>query len=690
MYFQQKQLSKAISVISMACLSLTSTSAFSENKLALEEVIVTAEQREENLQEVPVSVTAFTSTEISSAGIETSQDFINLTPNVTLDDSFTVGNTFVTIRGVAQINNADSPVAVVIDGVPQGNQKQFKQELFDIERIEVLRGPQGALYGRNAIGGAINIVTKQTGDEIDGFVKGGMSNGGGKKLIAGIGLPLVEDKLFLRLAANYKDRDGLIENVTLNKKVDNSTSKDLRTKLLWLVNDELSIDLRYNYSDLEGGAISDSALGDGTAINSNKYLQPTSNVLGYSQREVDDFSVKLDWQLEAMTFTYIGAYTDLQESYFGDLDFTAAEFLDQAQDLDVELNSHELRLTSNDDQDLRWIAGFYYQNTKRNLHTLVRVEPASAALFGGAGYLTLVDVVDSNDNTASAVFSQFEYDLSDTTELSFSLRYDRDERDQISSGQSETFSAWQPKLSLTHHLNDDHMVYGTFSTGFRSGGFNADGSLFDDEYLSNYEVGFKSSLWDQRMSLNGAVFFSQSKNFQYFFVDLNRGGLQVIDNIDKTDILGAEIEFQVLATENLRFFGGLGITDSKIKSFDAFPGQVGRHTPKTTKYTGNVGAQYNIDINADWEASARVDIERRGQKYWHPNNVESLDPVTLLGARFAVESDALSISLWGRNLTDEIYYSDFNDLSYTGLPSGQDIGFLAQPRTYGIDFEYKF
>jgi len=667
-----------------------SVPAFSENKLALEEVVVTAEQREENLQEVPVSVTAFTANEIASAGIESSQDFINLTPNVTLDDSFTVGNTFVTIRGVAQINNADSPVAVVIDGVSQGNQKQFKQELFDIERIEVLRGPQGALYGRNAIGGAINIVTKQTGNEIDGFVKSGVSNGGGKKLIAGVGLPLVEDKLFLRLAANYKDSDGLIENITVKQKVDNSTSKDFRTKLLWLVSDDLSVDLRYNYSDLEGGAISDSALGGGADINSGKSLKPSSNILGYSQREIDDFSVKLDWQLDTMSVTYIGAYTDLQESYFGDLDFTPAEFLDQTQDLDVELNSHELRFTSSDEQELRWIAGIYYQNTKRKLHTVARVEPASAPLFGGTGYLTLIDTVDNNDNTASAVFSQFEFDISDTTELSFSLRYDRDERDQISSGQSETFSAWQPKLSLTHQLNDDHMIYGTFSTGFRSGGFNADGSLFDDEYLSNYEVGFKSSLWDQRMSLNGAVFFSKSKDFQYFFIDLNRGGAQVIDNIDKTDILGAELEFQVLATENLRFFGGLGITDSKIKTFDAFPNQVGRHTPKTTKYTGNLGAQYTVDINADWEASARVDIERRGQKYWHPDNVESLDPVTLVGARLALASDAITVSLWGRNLSDEVYFADFNDLSYSGLPSGQDLGFLAQPRTYGVDFEYKF
>lgn len=195
---------------------------------------------------------------------------------------------------------------------------------------------------------------------------------------------------------------------------------------------------------------------------------------------------------------------------------------------------------------------------------------------------------------------------------------------------------------------------------------------------------------DQRMLLNGALYYSKSEDFQFFFVDLNRGGAQVIDNIDKTDIRGAELEFQFLVSENFRMFGGIGLTDSEIKEFAQAPDHVGRHTPKTTRYTGNLGAQYNIDLNADWEAVARVDVERRGRKYWHPDNLESLDPLTLLSARFSLESDEMSISLWGRNLTDEIYYADFNDLSYTGLPSQQDIGFLAQPRTYGIDFTLRF
>jgi iron complex outermembrane receptor protein len=146
----------------------------------LEVVVVTAQRREQELQDVPVSVTAFSETAINDAGIKNTADFMALTPNVSFDQSFTVGNSYVTMRGVEQINNADSPVAIVVDGVPQGNQKQLKMDLYDIERIEVLRGPQGALYGRNA-SRAINIITKQPTNEFSGFAALGGGSGSGRK-----------------------------------------------------------------------------------------------------------------------------------------------------------------------------------------------------------------------------------------------------------------------------------------------------------------------------------------------------------------------------------------------------------------------------------------------------------------------------------------------------------------------------
>ena len=194
----------------LAALGICFPAAAHGQSILLEEIVVTAQLREQSLQEVPIAMTAYSEADIADAGIGNTQDFINLTPNLSLDDSFTYGNTFVSIRGVSQINNADSPVAIVVDGVPQNNQKQFKMQLVDIERIEVLKGPQGSLYGRNAIGGAINIVSKRPSDKVDGFVGVTVGNGGLFNISGAVGGTLVEDELTVRLAGTYLDCAGSI------------------------------------------------------------------------------------------------------------------------------------------------------------------------------------------------------------------------------------------------------------------------------------------------------------------------------------------------------------------------------------------------------------------------------------------------------------------------------------------------
>nr|VFJ65750.1 MAG: iron complex outermembrane recepter protein [Candidatus Kentron sp. FW] len=272
MNFQRKTVIDGITLALASGGLLVASGVQAEKSTMLEEVSVTAEKRLEKLQNVPVSVTAFSADGIVDAGIENTQDFIDLTPNVTLDDSYTVGNTFVTIRGVSQINNADSPIAIVVDGIPQNNQKQLKQELFDIERIEVLRGPQGAGYGRNAIGGAINIITKGPTNETEGYVKTGVYNGSGKTVSGAVGGPLVENVLLYRLAGNYRESDGLIDNEFLNQKVDDHEANNLRAQLRWLATDDFSMDIVYATSNMEGGSIYDTSFSDNAARNANTFI----------------------------------------------------------------------------------------------------------------------------------------------------------------------------------------------------------------------------------------------------------------------------------------------------------------------------------------------------------------------------------------------------------------------------------
>lgn len=673
-----------------------------EGALTLEEVTVTAQRRAENLQDVPVAVSAFTAAELEARGVSSTRDILPMTPNVTYDESFTVGNSFVSVRGVAQINNADSPVAIVVDGVPQNSQKQLRMELFDVERIEVLKGPQGALYGRNAIGGAINIVTRAPADDLGGWVQVGAGSGNLREASGAVSGPIVEDRLLFRLSGAYKDADGNIENVFLREKVDFFESKDLRARLMILPSDALTIDLRGSFSDIDGGAVMDASMDPTLTGNANREVLPRSDILGSSEREISDATVKIDWRNAVGTLTAITGYTDLTEDYFGDLDFCnpldcpngifgLGPQADQAQQLDVTLLSQEVRLASPDEQRLRWIVGGFYLSTKRDLDTVAHL------LIPGIPGIPLIANAEENDNDAYSAFAQVDYDITDRTTLGVSLRYDRDEREQTNAGdpsrptRSTSFSDVQPRIVIDHKLSDDHLVYATYATGLRSGGFNGVGGRpFDAETLQNFEIGYKSTWWDDRLRLNTAVFRSRSEDYQFFYIDFDQGGAQVIDNLDKVEFTGAEIEWQAQATRYWTLLGAIGVLDSDIKSFDpnlTVPAERGNRTPKTQKSTFSFGSQLEIPLGS-LTATVRVDYGRWGKKYWHPDNVDVRDPVNMLDLRVSVGNEQWTATAWGRNVLDEFYWQDFNALEF-GAP-GIDLGSPSSPDTYGVEVRYRF
>ncbi|MEM7728074.1 MAG: TonB-dependent receptor [Pseudomonadota bacterium] len=732
MSFNHKKANFANSVCGLAIAMMTHGAATAQSAdprpVAVEdEVIVTAQFRDQSLQDVPSAVTAFTAADIENAGIRTTEDFVGLTPNVTFDDSFTYLNSFVVIRGVTQINNADAPVAIIVDGVPQNNQKQFKQQLFDIQQIEVLKGPQGSLYGRNAIGGAINIVTKQPTNAFEGFVGGGVSNGTAYRAEAGLSGPLVEDKVLFRVGGSYFETDGLIENTFLNDDVDDvSHDYSLRGKLSIFPSDTVSIDLRASYNDFEAGSSYDAIVNNSANVpavplfragDANTVFAPTSDYRGVTVGDVLDLSGKIDVELPFATATYIVGYTDLVEDYKADLDFSnptnpsgifGGFNLGQAQDLDVELFSHELRFVSTDEGPLRWIAGAYFLDTQRDLQTRVVVDlDNSAAQFDNPA-LTLVNRTEVNDNEAWALFGQIEYDITDRLTAQFGARYDEDERNQIDpatpgSERSNTFSDFQPKVTLSYDLSDEVLGYATYSTGFRSGGFNAPGVIlpgFEDETLSNYELGLKSRFMDGRATLNVAGFLSESEDFQFFFVDVTSGS-QIISNLGEVDIVGFDADMSFEVTDQLNLYGGIGVTDSEIKDIGnaalstfltnagvSTADVIGSKSPKTTDLTFNVGGQFEAPLTDKFTGLLRADLEYQGNRYWQIDNLDVRDPVWLLGLRASIKTDRWTASVWGRNLFDETYYADFNPAAFAG--GGFDLGFQARPATYGVDLKVSF
>ena len=343
----------------------------------LEEILVTARKRDEALLDVPVAVNAFSAEEIASAGITRPQDFIALTPNMTMIQTQNQGTSFIVVRGISQARNSEPSVAVLIDGVLMANPSQFNQELYDIARIQVLKGPQGALYGRNAIGGAVIIETREPGDEIEGSVMAGYDSGPGYKIRAGVGGPLGgSDTWKFQLSGSYFDTDGYIDNPILGEEADPFEDLSGRAKLIWEPNDAMRADLRFYMSQVDTQALYFNIVED---VNDTSLPVRVDNH-GVNERDMWGTSLKLDFDLGGGTLTSITAYDELEELLTGDqFDFLPYDesalkrFFgsDQAQHqwLDVDALSQEIRYTSPAEDRLRWILGAYVIATDRFIST---------------------------------------------------------------------------------------------------------------------------------------------------------------------------------------------------------------------------------------------------------------------------------------------------------------------------------
>ncbi|WP_010408710.1 TonB-dependent receptor [Citromicrobium sp. JLT1363] len=491
-------------------------------------IIVTARGREETLLDVPVSVTTYDSAAIEDANISRTDDFIALTPGVTFSNAQDAGTNFISIRGLSQTRNGEPPVAVVVDDVLQVNSRSFDQPLFDLDSIEVLRGPQGALYGRNATGGAIIINTKMPTNDFEGYVSLGGGTGGeygGEVSVSG---PIAKDAVLFRLSGSYTNRDGYFDNLFLGEKVDGLEDIALRGHLRFLPADAVTIDLRGSLVRTEAGALNytyqpaiiDPATGLPTAfdftINDADLVDRDfyANNLGLDDRDIDQVSLRVAIDLGFGELKSISAYDRITQSTGSDqFPYTAASsitpspafpFYDatQSQFFDVETFSQEVRLTSNSSQSFRWMVGGYYLDTSRFTSSSIMsdleqgiIRIRRAPVTNPSNPLTSF-IADDNDNQAWAVFFNAAYDLTDSFEISVAGRYDKDERTQYVDpaqglydgagnvtgpiGQpgavnKATFDMFQPKVTLRYQPTDTATVYASWGKGFRSGQFNPNG-----------------------------------------------------------------------------------------------------------------------------------------------------------------------------------------------------------------------
>jgi iron complex outermembrane receptor protein len=671
--------------------------------IALEEIVVSARKRDENLQDLPDSITVFSSQTIEDARITEIADFAELTPNLDVFGNFRPNLAFVSVRGLITPQVGEPPLAFVVDGVTVPNLEFINQGLHDIERIEVLRGPQGALYGKNAIGGAINIVTKQPSDETEGSLQATFAEGDDMRLAANISGALVEDAVYYRLSGFYRDSDGLIDDKFLNEGVDYIDQTVMQGMLRFQISDQTTLDLRGSYSDGDYG------VGYYTVVTPETQedfsIEPAHNVYPEDENSLTAFSIKLEHDTDYGLWSVVAGYNKSDDDNFLDADFTPLPadpdnfFFPAAQRnvVEDEATSMEVRFVSPGDEKLRWlVGGFYQQRDRTSLFSfyddLIGDQRREREDFTDADLLFAIN--DEQESEAWAAFGQLNYDLSDTLELTAALRYDEETRESFTPGDKaltfaeETFSELQPKFSLAWQATENLLTYVTYSHGFRSGGFNEFHPdivrTFNEEISDTYEIGIKSEWFDGRMTLNAALFQVAQDDAQFTGFNPITFTLENL-SVDEVEVRGFELELNARPTEGLSLTAGAGFVDNEINRFERDLSLEGNTMPFVPEVTLNAAISYEHQWGDGLTVVYRASANYKGETDYVLENIFPTDSYTFVDLSVKVEAQQWSATLFVDNATDE---DAIGSISNFGLPYG--IRFRNTPQQAGVQLRYNF
>jgi len=705
-------------VLATGVVALPSVASAQETE-ALEEVLVTARKRSENLQRVPDTITAFTADQIAERRLDRISDAIALTPNVHMVADQDAATNIITVRGIGTNRNLAASVAYVVDGVVLPDSDAFSADLSDVERIEILKGPQGGLYGRNAIAGVINLTTRRPSDTVEGELRAGYGSGKTYDAFAALSGPLVPQTLFGRVTMKYHDTDGMIENSFTGRNLDAETALKTTARLIWEPSDALSFDLRGSYfdQDVEGALWFSTydVLGTtgGRIPESLAHITPNQNDDAFSTRTIRDVSLVVEYERDFGTFTSITAYDDIDVAFREDLDVTPLTLTNNAdQTRETRGVSQELRFTSPGDRRFRYIVGTYGQKTERDVATSVELDfcyfvalpfcPTPPGVESGI-------LIPQNLNTTEgefdqwAVFAQANYDLTEQLELTLALRYDEDKREQrdllTSRTDQSTFSDFQPKLSLAWKPTDALMAYATYAEGYKSGAFNpvpGPGATFplvvEQEGTDNYEVGLKSSWLDRRLTANLSAYYTDYTDAQIFQLDITTGG-QVAINADAARIRGAELEVAARPIEGLDLTLGYGYTDAIFTDFNGTGLNDDNRLPNAPRSSLMAGVRYEHALTDSMSWITRVDYYRTGEIYYSEDNAVYQPSYQTVDAQLGLQGERWSATLWGKNVFDKRFVTSAYSRAISPLIFGT-LGidpFQIDPGArYGLEFRWSY
>jgi iron complex outermembrane receptor protein len=737
-------------VIAAACAgALLSPVAFAQADYALEEIIVTATKRSQNLQDVALAVTALSGESLAASRISRSEDLVNLSPSLTFQSGGSDNGSSYNIRGIGTqsfSSGVEPSIAAVVDGVILGRSGMAFTELLDVKRVEILRGPQGMLFGKNASGGVVHIVSNDPSDIFEASI-------GGKHMVSGtdeysvnamVSVPLT-DNLGIRAAGYTTDRDGHIENIASGRDVNGRKSEGGRVKLNWQASDNLSLKWTSDYSEKSGECCQPQPrsatpteayfLGDVVASEDNKSINVSADL--YNSTRSWGHSAELNWDLGGYSLTSISAYRDYQSSANQDVDGTATTLLDiNAGQSNQTQTTQEIRLASPQDQKLTYVVGAYYfdQSMKRDFERVYHdifgnYVPTFPGLKFGSQYQAAVD------STSYSGFGQLEYNLTEDMRLIGGARYTNETLDfefqrstsigaaqpivpnQAQYSDSTSDDDWSLKVGAQWDINDDVMSYITLTEGYKGPAFNV---IFEmtpgttqpvaAETSKAFELGIKSALLDRRLMVNAALFQSTYENFQAQAQDASSSVFTLL-NAGEVRTRGLELDFVAQPIEALYITGGIALVDAEIVDFAGGPCSPrqaaadenscasgsqdlsGKSLPFSPDTKLNLAIEYQMAFGANHQVTPRIAYRWQDDIFFAMDHDEAKAQkaygVFDLGITLRSNDDRYSATLFVDNVTDEAYV---DAIIHNSIWAGAYDHYYSpsSERTTGIDFKYNW
>lgn len=692
----------------------------------LEEVIVTAEKRAENLQNVPIAVSAFSGVDIDEAGVTGIESLKQLSPSL----QFGKGpiDNFVSIRGIgAELINvsAEAGISIAQDGVPFASQTMFDADFLDVERVEVLRGPQGTIAGRNATGGTINIYSKRPTEEFEGQIRAEIGNYSRRELEGLLSGPIVDGVILGRLAVRAERADGWLKNDFTGEDFSNADDIKIRASVLANLTEGLEAQLILEHS-VDRSSPMLVALGRarpdrpsyseviGVPEYNRESREFAANYPSNRRVEGDKAILRVAWDLgPSSNLTSVTGYIANKNSgQFGGATIDPLVVFDFLE-TDVWQLSEEVTFTADitDNQDLI-LGGLYLQS---NAH-----EPLLFGLPPGLP-VDAFDFTADQDLDSYAIYSQWRYRLTDSWRMSIGARYTRDSKDYFEEDfvtgfplpvvdVSKSWGAFTPRLAIDYAPASDMMFYASVSRGFKAGGINAfatsDGSFdqYEPEFVWNYELGMKANWLDNRLKTTIAGFYMDYTNVQQNLRILNeQTGVLLPNVVNASDatIAGIEAGFDAQVTDRfkLRVAGTwLDATYDKLVTNDLVYPELGQRDlsgnrlSRAPEWQFSASGEYGIALGSSLQATLRADYQWQSQLFFSFFNHElnSQGDYGLLNVSVAVgpKDGRWQLAAFARNLTDTDYviYAEANVAA--GNPSLG--GAVGPPRIYGLSLAYNF